>query len=163
MSRKRDHLIDFILLIGMLAGILALTGCGETGPTGPSFIVTPSPQVITYAINLPSFQEVEGLRSRYPEGISLPPVVAQSTWDRTASYGGSPNVYFGPLAPTCPFQYQRVGIVVAPVGAASSLFFTAKDWPGPLEAGVTYTWLGRFEYVPLPPVNSYILGGCIPY
>lgn len=131
------------LLLALLALLVVVSACGGS-PTTPTAIVSaPALREIGYAINIPSPTIAAALQRAYPTGVRVPPVQAQIQWDYTSAYGGSPNVYFGEIGPRC--EYPGVGIVVAPLTAATVDRFTAADWPM-LEAGVTYTWIGRFVY-----------------
>jgi hypothetical protein len=105
--------------------------------------------LLTYAINLPDPYEVAALAGQYPDGVRLSPVAAQAQYDRTAAYGGTPNVYAGP-GPVYG-QYQNVGIVIAPYAVASQPAFRADEWPdeygrplGNVSPETLYVWVGRF-------------------
>lgn len=124
-----------------LVVVLVLTGC--SGPLAPT-AVTPALRSMAYAINIPDTGAVQSLNARYPEGVSLAPLEAQRQWDYTLAYGGTPNVYWGPVAPPCQ-NYFNTSVVIAPAGVAGVRTFTALDWPGAhLDAGVTYEWRGYF-------------------
>lgn len=127
----------------MLALTLATIACGHN-PTGPS--EAPAPQVIQYAINVPTVALQQQFNGEYPNGVSMPPIQAQNIWDFRDAFGGAPNVYFGPTAPSFG-SYNGIGIVVAPVAAASKQTWTAADWPA-IGAG---TWLGRFAVANYKP------------
>ncbi len=154
-----------VVLIALLA-----TACSSKIVSVAPSPVTPAPTAMTYAINIPDAVLAQKLKGDNPEGVQLPPVDAQARWDYTATYAGSPNVYFGDHAPWTGVdcsghqiiglqEYMGAGIVVAPRNVASVETFTAKDWPElPLTAGVTYAWLGRFEYA----APGRVLGGKCP-
>lgn len=132
---------------------LILAACSSS-PTGPTTLTAkPALRELDYDINIPDITTTLALQRAYPNGTQTPPVIAQGRWNYTAAYGGSPNVYYGEIAPKC--EYFRVGIVVAPYRVASMETFTSSDWPGVLEAGVTYTWVGRFVFAKVAPPNSY--------
>ena len=138
--------------------VLVMGGCGYTkSGTAPSLVVVP--HAITYAINIPDPIKARTLEDTYPNGILESPLQAQHDFDYTATYLGSPNVYYGELAPpNC--TYQGVGIVVAPHGVAGMETFTQLDWPGiGLEPGF-YRWLGRFVYTAPADPSTYHPGKC---
>ena len=138
--------------------VLVMGGCSYTKSTGPSPVV--APQSITYAINIPDPIKARALVGAYPNGVLEAPRQAQNDWNYTATYLGSPNVYYGELAPpNC--TYPGVGIVVAPQAVASVETFTSLDWPGiGLEPGITYQWLGRFGYTAPADPSTYHPGKC---
>lgn len=144
--------ISSLIIVAALA-----SACGAHSPTAPA-PVAPAPVVLhemSYDINIPNAKIVFDLRFAYPQGIHTSPLDAQARWDYTFAYGGSPNVYYGETGPHC--EYVRAGIVVAPRSVAGLLTFTAGDWPGiGLEAGVTYTWVGRFVFTATPAPGSYV-------
>ena len=138
---------------------LVMGACSYTkSGTAPSPVVTP--QSITYAINIPDPIKARALVDAYPNGVLEAPRQAQNDWNYTATYLGSPNVYYGELAPpNC--TYPGVGIVVAPQAVASVETFTSLDWPNiGLEPNVTYQWLGRFVYTAPADPSTYHPGKC---
>lgn len=116
-------------------------------PIAPSMLSNPTEREMDYDINVPSPQLANQFRNQYPNGVRVGPIEAQSTWDYSNEYGGSPNVYFGETSPD-QLNYQFTGIVVAPFTAASKNRFTWRDWPSlhGLERDVTYVWVGRFTF-----------------
>lgn len=136
--------------------VIVLSAAACSTPTAPTTVEPAAQLEITYAINISDLAESLRLKQQYPNGVRMSPVEAQARWDYTAAYGGSPNVYYGATAPC--HEYIRVGIVVAPYGAASSEPFTAAQWPGiGLDPTVPYYWIGRFEYAALPQPGSYTI------
>jgi hypothetical protein len=128
--------------------VIALsTAACAVQPTGPSEIKkAPAIVEMAYAINVPVLADLQVYRSQFPGGVRLSPIAAQSRWDYTRAYGGSPNVYYGNTAPKCQ-NYFWTSIVIAPYGAASKDAFTSVDWPNAgLDQGVTYAWSGYFTY-----------------
>ena len=127
-----------------LTALLALITIGCTGrtftaPTPP--VTSPEVTVIQYAINIPSGAQTTILTGQYPHGVELCPVDAQATFNFTATYG-TPNVYYGVQAPPLG-SYNNVGIVVAPLAAASRYEFTNAEYPGICPN--TCRWLGHLE------------------
>ncbi len=141
-----------ILVVAGLAG-----GCTSHNALTPDSVpANVVPSDLSYDINIPSASVAFDLKALYPTGIHTTPLDAQAHWNYTATYQGSPNVYYGPTAPHC--EYPGVGIVVAPVRVAGMFTFTAADWPGiGLDPGVTYTWLGRFVYTAAAAPGSYTI------
>lgn len=144
-------------LIGVAC--LTLAGCNHVSPVAPTVVPVP-PSQVTYAINIPEVLLAHSLAAQWPNGIRLSPLDAQRQYDYTATYKGSPNVYYGETAPmVC--TYENAGIVVAPRTIAGMSQFTALDWPGiGLDPGITYEWLGRFAYAEPAPIGSYVPGIC---
>lgn len=145
-----------LVTIGCILLIVAaawMTGCQSvTAPTAAASV--PAIRQVGYDINIPNIQTVLDLQRRYPGGTSMPPLTAQNTFDYTHEYGGSPNVYFGEVAPKC--EYILVGIVVAPLGVAGMQTFTSRDWPV-MEPGYTYEWHGRFVMALPAPLGTYVI------
>ncbi len=141
------------LVVCLLA--LLVQACSSS-PLGPT-VLTQKPAVreLDYDINIPNLSVVAALREQYPNGVWTNPVAAQQRWNYTAAYHGSPNVYYGETAPCR--EYQRVGIVVAPLHVAAMDTFTAADWPSVLEAGFSYAWVGRFTYTAVAAPGSYVI------
>lgn len=138
----------------LLLVCLFCVGCGAV-PVAPTPATVP-PTPFAYAINVPDTQLAQTLRAYYPQGVHVSPIEAQAHFDYTATYGGTPNVYYGPVAPPCQ-SYVNTSIIIAPQGAAGKRTFTSVDWPGAhLDSGVTYEWVGGFEvaYPALP--GSYV-------
>lgn len=135
-----------IVAIVQIALGLLFVSCASRGPVAPT-PATPTIERITYTINVPLPELYRTLADSAPHGILLNPIEAQARYDFSAAYGGSPNVYYGELAPPVG-QYQNAAILVAPRSAASKDTFTSADWPGlvALRPGVTYGWIGFFEY-----------------
>lgn len=135
--------------------VTLLSACSSSAPTGPTLLPKPAPAIreIGFDINIPDLFVLASLKRTYPDGVRMSPVAAQRQFDYTAAYKGSPNVYYGEIAPHC--EYIYVGIVVAPLHVATLDTFTASDWPGVLEAGFTYAWVGRFTYTAIAAVGTY--------
>ncbi len=143
-----------VLLVAGLSGACTTHNTLAPEPVPAPYAV---PSDLTYAINIPDPSVVFDLLKIYPDGVHTSPIEAQRRWDYTATYHGSPNVYFGATAPQC--QYPGVGIVVAPYSVAALLTFTAADWPGiGLERGLTYAWVGRFVYTRAAAPGEYMTG-----
>lgn len=130
-----------LAIVAVLASACSSTHAG-TAPT-PVKVVTD----MDYNINIPDPHTFTSLVGAFGARVPIAPLDAQRQWDFTATYGGSPNVYFGDTAPHCG-QYTQTGIVVAPRAVAGMAQFTAADWPTltGLEPGVTYRWVGLFVY-----------------
>lgn len=125
-----------------LVACLGVWGC-TSGPASPTPETPPKAiRTVGYDINIPYVAVVMVYRMAYPDGFRGTPLEAQTRFDYTSAYHGSPNVYYGEIAPgVC--QYQMTGILVAPQTVAGMVQFTSKDWPV-LEPGYTYTWRGNF-------------------
>lgn len=134
--------------------VVGFVGCSRP-PLGPSETPKPAIRTIGYDINIPDVRVVNDLKGHYPEGFEGTPLEAQTRWNYTAAYRGTPNVYYGEVSPRC--EYRLVGIVVAPFRVAGMQQFTSKDWPGPLEPGITYSWLGRFVYTAIADPSTYVI------
>jgi hypothetical protein len=136
-----------------VAALLLTIGCSS--PTHPTTTARSSveplrtPITITYAINIPYADAAHALEAQHPDGVNLSPVQAQETFNFTDAYHGTPNVYYGPLAPPVG-RYVFVGIVVAPRAVAERQQFLQREWPdgcGRQYPGDTVcAWLGRFAY-----------------
>lgn len=128
--------------------LAATSACSQgVNPLAPTVSPAETPKVITYAINIPDADLARKLQAQFPDGIAVPPIVAQVEYDFTSTYHGS-NVYYGPNAPQ-PGAYVGVGIVVAPTAVADRLNFTAADWPAMavgLPSDTPFSWLGRFVF-----------------
>lgn len=127
---------------------VAATACAGPAPLAPARANGPDVIDITYAINIPNPVTVQALVAQFPNGVRTPPTEAQRVWNYTANYGGTPNVYFGAMAPPLG-TYVGVGIVVAPLAIASKEHFQASEWPdayGQSRPNTAYEWLGRFVY-----------------
>lgn len=142
-------------IVALVCALASSVGC-TSSPTSPTTTITAKPATseIGYAINVPDSAVVASLIRTYPNGVKMSPYEAQARWNYTAAYGGSPNVYYGESAPHC--EYVGVGIVVAPMHVATMNEFTSADWPGVLEIGLTYAWVGRFTYTAVPARGSYV-------
>lgn len=131
---------------------LLFVGCGKdrmgVAPSLPT-----APRLLDYDINVPSPLLAQNYNNTYPGGYFHAPLTAQRQFDYTATYGGSPNVYYGDVAPHC--EYPGVGIVVAPRVVAALDEFDARDWPT-MPAG-RYQWVGRFVYARVPTPSEYHL------
>lgn len=146
----------------LVFAVLACAACGSS-PAGPTTIVAPAAHLeMDYDINIADLGQASALRLQYPHGVEIAPYAAQQRWDQTVAYGGSPNVYYGPIGP--PLQtYQGAGIVVAPLKVAQMATFTADDWPGiGLEPGAVYVWIGRFVYTQPVPLGTCNPNWCRP-
>ena len=143
---------------------LATLGCGKTSPTAPTEAPKPAVRTVDYAINVPTVELARTYIATFPDGVRVAPYTAQRQWDYTGAYGGSPNVYYGETAPHC--EYLWVGIVVAPLHVATMDQFTSADWPGVMEPGLTYAWVGHFVHTPaaVPGASFYDPNGlsCLP-
>lgn len=146
-------MIARLAAVGFVA--LLAVGCASS-PAGPTALPAPVAALqMDYDINIPDLLALQGLKAQYPQGVHVPPAAAQARWDYTAAYGGSPNVYLGPVSGPCQ-QYYNTGIVIAPVKVAQLPTFTAEDWPGiGLEPGRVYEWVGRFTFAQAAPAGSY--------
>jgi hypothetical protein len=130
----------------LILSIAMLCGACASAPAHPAPVPDAAPVAIQYAINIPSAVIANQLNGQYPNGVTLSPIEAQRKFDFTSTYH-TPNVYYGIQAPP-PGAYIGVGIVVAPLLAASKATFTSADWPGICAS--TCTWLGRFAYAQPP-------------
>ena len=130
---------------------LASVACGQN-PAAPSAKAPPIYD-LDYAINVPDIAVAYLFQQQYPNGVRVPPIQAQLTWNYTAAYGGSPNVYYGPLGGDAA-QYASASIIIAPVEVANEETFYASDWPvmaAGVPAGTRYQWVGRFVYTRYVP------------
>lgn len=142
--------------IATLLAALILVSAGCSKPMmGPTEVPKAAVRTIGYDINIPDVRVVNTLKGYYPGGFEGPPLEAQARWNYTEAYKGTPNVYYGDIAPKC--EYHFTGIVVAPFRVAGMQQFTSKDWPGPLEPGIVYSWLGRFTYTAIADPSTYVI------
>lgn len=146
-------MVKFLCLMGVLVGCW---GCAES--IGAPSAALETPRLITYAINVPERMTAQTLITRYPDGVRMSPIWAQLTWDFRDAYQGTPNVYYGPLAPPIGDPYILTGIVIAPAQVAGQTTFTAREWPDeygrPFQdapAHTVFAWVGRFVYTPAGP------------
>jgi hypothetical protein len=143
-------------LLAALLLAVCVSACGSPSPVAPAPVLpvvptAPAITALTYAINLPSPGLVTALQRAYPDGLRLDPYTAQQDYDYTWAYG-SPNIYVGETAPTCPIVGDAV--VVAPLRVAIMEQFTAGDWPSVgLAKNTTYVWVGRFTYAIAPEIT----------
>jgi hypothetical protein len=135
-----------------VAALLLTIGCSS--PTHPTTTARSSveplrtPITITYAINIPYADAAHALEAQHPDGVNLSPVQAQETFNFTDAYHGTPNVYYGPLAPPVG-RYVFVGIVVSSfcsangrTAAAGSIQATrsAPGWDGSRTRRQDHRW-----------------------
>lgn len=98
---------------------------------------------MTYTINLSAPNIVVLLNQQYPNGIFIPPSVAQNEYYDPAF--NAPNVYYGDIAP--PLGLYTTPILVAPRNVVTQENFTANDWPNiGLEQNTIYHWVGTFVF-----------------
>jgi hypothetical protein len=146
-----------IRTLSVVLSVVLCSACGSSPLTAPTTIIQPpAVRELAYAINIPLLLDLQRLKLQYPDGIHIAPLAAQGRWDYSVWYGGTPNVYAGPIAPRCQ-NFFNTGIVVAPRAVAGMDTFTALDWPGiGLDAGVTYAWTGRFTFAAVASPSAYV-------
>lgn len=142
-------------IVAVLALAASACGVSKSNILAPSAPITVALREVSYDINIPFRDVANSLKATYPNGIRMAPFEAQRQFDFTAAYKGSPNVYYGEVAPHC--EYPGVGIVVAPLHVASLAEFISSDWPGLFEPGFTYIWVGRFVYTAAAAPGTYVI------
>jgi hypothetical protein len=147
--KKEKKMKTCIAGFGLIVASLNIACAG--GSTSASPIPTASPRAITqmsFAINVPEVALVNEMNNQNPNGVKMSPVEAQSRWDYTSYYNGSPNVYLGEVGPAVQASYGGVGIVVAPYAIASRGTFNCSElsstmYPDPKEV---CEWVGHFAF-----------------
>lgn len=160
MTRANPTTVNLML---MLTALLFVTACGKTAaPTAPAPVAPVAATVLQYDINIPDAIVLQQLQTTFPHGVAVAPIPAQLEWNYTCWYKGTPNVYYGPL-PAPAGMYLGVNIVIAPLGVANELTFSAAEWPQiavGMPSTATFTWLGKF--VLATPANGLPAYGVCP-
>lgn len=111
------------LMRKLLLLVFFASACG-TNPIAPQL----PRQAVYYQITLRDVKSAQLLQTAYPQGIQIPPVLAEQRFGTSISS-------LGPV------------VITMPVAAEET--FTASEYPGGiLDNGVEYYWLGEFEYQP---------------
>lgn len=142
------HLMKMTRLRLLFSALLGLSACvSQGGVAAPSALPSREPQYLQYDINVPTMTLTQELEREFPGGVYLSPIRAQLTWDFSADYHGSPNVYFGPVAPPPHIYLSGASVVVAPAQVASKETFAAYEWPDVLgTSSETWKWWGHFVH-----------------
>lgn len=153
-SDKSGRIAVLFTVIAFVLLAIWFSGCASS-PTQPtSFHTPPLPDVwIAYDINVPSPIIAQVENTTFPNGVKMPPAQAQSSFDYRPDYGGTANVYYGPIGPPA-WLYTGVGIVIAPTAVSVLEDFPSAMWTG--GCGPTPAmchWIGRFTYAAVGQVH----------
>ena len=144
---------ESLRIVMLIVACLSVVWSGAcASPTQPTTIAIVT-RDLSYTINVPTMAATLIWQAAYPDGVRMAPVTAQSRFDYTPEYHGTPNVYAGATIAGGLRTYTGTGIVVAPYAVASVPTFPATAWPDPItgkpfggDPNVEYAWLGRFVY-----------------
>ena len=145
--------MERMIFVVVTAAVIS-TACAGTSPIAPTIAASPVPVVhdLGYAINVPEPILAQQLLTAHPDGVRIAPIAAQLAWNYTAAYGGSPNVYLGPIGQAT--NYLGASIVIAPAQVAGEAVFDGAEWPPAFTAGEKYAWVGRFVYTAPAPSGT---------
>lgn len=145
-----SHAVRFLGKVSPLVLVVAALASACSSPSNSPLAPTATSAVSTtldldYAINVPDLLTEQALAAAHPDGVRVSPVAAQTTWNYTSTYG-SPNAYWGPLAPA-DGTFILTGVAIAPPAVAQEASFLGSEWPALYgNSQQRYAWVGRFVY-----------------